>query len=297
MAFDKPIIQTSNPNKREQTSIVRNRTIFYGEVMSITDETDGGRIRVRIPELDNRTANNELPWCYPLLPKFFHIYPQVGEMVRIFLEDNKFPERSRFWMGSIISQPQKIGFDSKFTALSTTNLALTDPEKAVSTYPDADDVFPLKTDVAIVGKVNTDVILRLNEVHIRAGKHENGDILKLNTKNPASIDMIFEPIQGSDTDYYSNTIIQSDKIALISHTGNPQFKAARLTPEDRVRIFEEGHPTARADVLIDALEVIRVALVNHIHGYSGLAADKTAVIKKLEELQFEQILQKNVVTN
>lgn len=295
MAFDKPILQTSNPNKTEHANIVRNRTIYYGEVISITDETDGGKIRVRIPELDNRTSDEELPWSYPLIPKFFHIYPQVGEIVRIFIEDTKFPERSRFWMGSVISQPQKIGFDSKFTALSTTNLGLTSPEKAPSTYPDADGVYPLKTDIAIVGKVNTDVILRVNEIHIRAGKHENNEVLKLNTKNPASIDMVFEPL--NEDEYYSNTLIMSDKIALISHSGNPQFKAARLTSEDRVRIFEEGHPIARADVLIEALEVIRVALINHIHGYSGLPADKTAVIKKLEELQFEQILQKNIVTN
>lgn len=297
MGFDKPIIQTSNPNKKEHASIIRNRTIFYGEVINIGDETDGGRIKIRIPELDNRTADNDLPWCYPLLPKYFHLYPQVGEMVRIFLEDTKFPERSRFWEGPIISQPQRIGFDSKFTALSTTNLGVTKPEKAPSTYPDADGVFPTKTDVAIVGKINTDVILRVNEVHIRAGKHENNNILKLNTENPASIGMVFEPLGDNNENYYSNTIIQSDKIAIISHTGNPNFKAARLTPEDRTRIFENGHPIARADVLVDALEVIRLALLGHIHGYSGIHADKNDIINKLEKLQFELIMQKNIVTN
>ena len=297
MAFDKPIIQTSNPNKKENASIIRNRTIFYGEVMSISDETDGGRIQVRIPELDNRTANNELPWCYPLMPKFFHVYPQVGEMVRIFLEDNKFPERSRFWLGSVISQPQKIGFDSKFTALSTTNLGLTRPQKAPTTFPDADGVYPTKDDIAIVGKVNTDIILRLNEVHLRAGKHENGNVLKLNTENPASIDMVFEPVQDANDDYYSNTIIQSDKIAIITHEGNPRFKAARVSAEDRVRIFEDGHPIARADVLVDALRVIIDAIITHIHPYSGVEPDKTALIKKLEELQLDQILQKNIVIN
>jgi hypothetical protein len=297
MAFDKPIIQTSNPNKKENASIIRNRTIFYGEVMSISDETDGGRIQVRIPELDNRTANNELPWCYPLMPKFFHVYPQVGEMVRIFLEDNKFPERSRFWLGSVISQPQKIGFDSKFTALSTTNLGLTRPQKAPTTFPDADGVYPTKDDIAIVGKVNTDIILRLNEVHLRAGKHENGNVLKLNTENPATIDMVFEPVQDANDDYYSNTIIQSDKIAIITHEGNPRFKAARVSAEDRVRIFEDGHPIARADVLVDALRVIIDAIITHIHPYSGVEPDKTALIKKLEELQLDQILQKNIVIN
>lgn len=297
MAFDKPIIQTSNPNKTKEANIVRNRTVFYGTVISIDDDTDGGRIKVRIPELDNRTGNNDLPWSYPMLPKFFHVYPQVGEMVRIFLEDNKFPERSRYWLGSVVSQPQKIGFDSTFTALATTNYGLTAPEKAPSTYPDADGVYPTKEDVAIVGKVNTDVILRLNEVHLRAGKHENGDVLKLNTTNPASIHMVYEPINDDSEEFYSNTIIQSDKIAIISHDGNPKFKAARISAEDRLRIFEEGHPIARADVLVEALEVIRTALINHIHGYSGLAADKTAVIKKLEELQFDKIQQNNIVTN
>jgi hypothetical protein len=295
MSFDKPIIQRSNPYKPESTSIVRNRTIFYGEVIDITDNTDGGNIKVRIAELDNRTNDTDLPLCYPFLPKFFHVMPQIGEIVRVLVEDNKFPYRSRFWLGSVISQPQKIGYDGKFTALSTTNLGLTNPEKAPSTYPDADGVFPLKTDVAIIGKVNTDIILRLNEIHIRAGKHENNDILKLNTTNPASIHMVYEPYDNKD--YYSNTIIQSDKIAIISHDGKPNFKSARLTPKDRERIFEEGHPIARADVLVEALEIIRTALIAHIHGYSGLPADKTSIINKLENIRFEQIMQKNIVIN
>jgi len=297
MAFDKPIIQTSNPYKLESAGIIRNRTIFYGEVINITDDTDGGRIQVRIAELDNRISDEDLPWSYPLMPKFFHIYPQKGEIVRIFLEDNKFPQRSRFWIGSIISQPQKIGFDSKFTALSTTNLGLVSPEKAVSTFPDAVGVFPLKTDVAIVGKVNTDIILRVNEVHIRAGKHENNNVLKLNTKNPASIDMIYEPIDGNENLYQSRSIVMSDKIALISHSGTPSFKAARLTTEDRDRIFEEGHPIARGDVTVEALRVIIDAIITHIHPYSGLPVDKTEIIKKLEKLQLELILQKNIVVN
>jgi len=297
MPYDKPIIQTSNPNKKEHANIQRNRTIFYGEVISIVDETDGGIIKVRIPELDNRTGDSDLPDCYPLQPKFFHLYPQAGEMVRIFVEDNKFPERSRFWLGPIISQPQKIGFDSRFSALSTTNLGLTKPQKAPTTYPDAVGVFPTKEDVAIIGKVNADIILKVNELHLRAGKHEDGDILSLNVKNPAHIGLVYEPLEGNNDDFYSNTIIQSDKIALITHEGNPKFKAARMTPEDRVRVFAEGHPLARADVLIEALEVIRIALLNHIHPYPGLAADRAAIIKKLEEIQFEAILQKNVVTN
>jgi len=294
--YDKPIIHTSNPYKQEGSSTEITRTIYYGEVISIDDATDGGIIKVRIQGLDNKTANVDLPACYPLLPKFFHLYPQIGEVVRIFIENIRYPERSRFWIGSVISQPQKIGLDLIYTALSTTNIGVTSPERAPSTYPDADGVFPLKTDVAIVGKINTDIILRINEVHIRAGKHENDNILKLNTKNPAEISLVFEKTSDS-TDFQSSAIITSDKIALISHTGNPQFKAVRVDSAERERIFAEGHPIARGDVLVQALEIIRNALINHIHGYSGLGADKTSVINDLEKLNFEGILQKNIVTN
>ena len=295
MAYDKPIIQTSNPFKKVGGYQV-TRTIYYGEVISIIDNTDGGRIQVKIPDLDNKTANADLPYCYPMLPKFFHLLPQVGEMVRIFIEDIKFPERSRYWMGSIISQPQKIGFDTIYTALSTTNMGLTIPEPAPSTLPDAKGVYPLPSDVAVIGKVNTDVILRINEVHIRAGKHEDGNVLKLNTKNPASINLVFEQQKGS-ANFYSNTVIFSDKIALISHTGKPQFKAAELTPDDRTRIFAEGHPIARGDALVEALNLLRNAIINHIHGYSSLPADKNALIKDLENINFSNILQKNIVIN
>ena len=295
MPFDKPVIQTSNPF-RKQGQLKINRSIYYGEVISIEDETDGGRIKVRVPGLDNDISNENLGWAYPMQTKFFHIYPKVGEIVRIILEDNSFPQRSRFWEGPVISQPQKIEFDSKFTALSTTNYAITNPEKAPHTFPDAKGVFPGKEDVAIVGRVNTDVILRLNEVHIRAGKHENEDILKLNTKNPAQLSLIYEQDPDSD-DFYSNSILMSDKIALISHDGIPRFKAARLESEDRERIFNEGHPLARADVLVEALNIIRRAIVTHIHGYNGLPADKFAAITELEKINFEAIMQKNIVIN
>lgn len=294
--YNKPIIQTSNPNKKETAGIVRQRVMYYGNVISIDDKTDGGRIKVRIDGVDNQIPNEKLPWAYPELPKFFHAMPKVGEMVRVSLEDINFPQRSRYWMGAIISQPQKIEYDNIYTALSTTNVGLTNPEKAPSKLPDADGVFPRKTDVAIVGRVNTDVILRLNEVHIRAGKHETDDVLKLNTKNPAHLSMIYEPLSG-DSNYYSNSVLLSDKIALISHSGEPKFKAARLTNEDRKRIFNEGHPIARGDVLVEALNVIRTALIGHIHGYSGVEPDKNEIIRKLEELELELIMQRNIVTN
>ena len=40
---------------------------------------------------------------------------------------------------------------------------------------------------------------------------------------------------------------------------------------------------ARADVLVEALKIMRAAIIRHIHGYSGLEADKTSTINDLEK--------------
>lgn len=297
MSFDEHhIVKSNSVYKKIGSEVTPTRTIYYGEVMSIDDLTDGGRIKVKILGLDNKIKNtNDLPDCYPLMPKFFHIYPKVGEIVRVFIEDIKYPQRSRFWLGSIISQPQKIEFDSFYTALSTTNMALTRPEEAPSKKPEADGVFPTKDDVAILGRANTDIIQRDKQLELRAGKHTFDNILELNTKNPASLKLSFDNIK--ENEYYSNTIISSDKIALISHSGNPQFKAVRVDSGERERIFNEGHPLARADVLVDALNLMRRAILNHIHGYSGLPSDKNSIIKDLEAINFDAMIQENIVIN
>lgn len=297
MSFNKPLINKSNPYRSEGERTIPTRTIYYGEVLSINDPTDGGTIKVKIKDLDSRTSSvDELPNCFPLLPKYFYVLPKVGEIVRVFIEDMRYPQRNRYWLGSIISQPQKIGFDNKFSALSTTTHGITAPDKAPSTYPDAKGVFPENEDIAIVGRVNTDLILRTNEIQIRAGKHENDNILKFNRKNPAQINLNFELKEG-DGDYTSSTTIFGDKIALISHSGNPKFKAAGLNTSDRERIFNEGHPLVRGDVLIQALELIRKAIITHIHPYSNMLVDKNAIIDELDKIDFNQLIQKNIVIN
>ena len=295
MPYDKPIIHTSDPFQKVTDKGSINRSIYYGEVVSITDATDGGMIKVKILELDNKTSNENLPYCYPLLPKYFHIYPKVGELVRVFITDPKYPQKDRFWMGNVVSQLQKVEFDSRNTALSTTNLGAIAPDKAPSTYPDAEGVYPTKEDVALIGRKNTDVILKPNQVVIRAGKHVDGNPLKSNIENPACLLVSFD--KKDEKSFYSNTIVMSDKIALISHSGNPKFKSARLTEADRKLIFDEGHPIARADILVKVLNIMRNAIVNHIHPYSGIEADLTAIINELNDVDLNNIMQPNIVVN
>lgn len=292
--IEKKTILQSDPYKRDINKQKDVRNVYWGEVVSIDDPTDGGRIRVRIADLDNKTPNENLPYAYPLIPKHFHIYPQVGEVVRIILEDVNYPQRSRFWMGSVISQPHKIGYDNIYTALSTTNLAVTAPEKAPSTYPEAKGVYPNIEDIALVGRENTDLILRERDVELRAGKHEYDNNLVLNKKNPASVRLLFEQISGKTQ---SSVVTMADKIAFISHEGIPKFKAAQIDEKEREEIFATGHPLGRGDVIVEALEILRKAIIQHIHPYSGLPSDKSGIIIDLEKVDFTKILQRNIVIN
>jgi hypothetical protein len=301
--YERKYVYQSNPYKRDVGNNAKEiQNIYYGEVISIEDDTDGGRIKVRIADLDTRTPDDKLPWCYPILPKFFHLYPQVGEIVRIFIEDIRYPQRSRFWLGSVISQLQKINFDPIYTALSTTNVQISAPEPAINTYPDAKGVFPNKEDIALIGRDNTDVILRVRDVEIRAGKNElpdveettNSGVYQLNKENPASIRATYD-VTGQTT--LSSSMIMADKIALISHEGIPKYKAAEINQVDRQQIFNTAHPLGRGDVIVEALELIRKALIQHIHPYSGVPADKSGILIDLEKVDFTQILQKNIVIN
>ena len=122
----------------------------------------------------------------------------------------------------------------------------------------------------------------------------SNDILKLNNKNPGTISLVFEEIEN---EYKSSAMILADKILLISHDGNPKYKAAKHNVNDRKKMFNSAHPIPRGDILVEALKVIRDALTQHIHGYSGLPADKSIIIKKLEELNFDGLLQKNILIN
>lgn len=292
MAYNRNHIHSSDPYKKLSNNEDKPKNIYYGEVINIDDPTQGGRIQVRVPDLDRKTNNESLPFCYPILPKFFWLYPKVGEVVRVFISDLEKPQSTRHWIGSVISQPQKFEYDNYYNALSTTNIGISAPAAAPRTFPDAEGVFPEIDDVAIIGRFNTDVILRENEIELRAGKHQIDDVLTLNKKNPSTIKITLE-----DDGSRSSNITIADKVAILSHDGIPEFPTTNINRDVRDKIFNEAHPMARGDVLVEALEIIRRALINHIHAYDKLPADKSNSILDLENIDFEGILQRNIVIN
>ncbi len=290
---DHKILGTDQLNST-RLNLNTSRTIYYGEVITIDPNT--GNIQARIQDLDTQIANADLSLCYPIIPKHFNIYPQVGEIVRIFIEDMNFSQRSRYYEGPIISQLQNIAYDSYYTALSTTNLGITAPNTDPANVPTATGVFPNIGDIALIGRNNCDIILRDNDMELRAGRSTSDNILVLNIQNPASIRSTYEQEQETK-DYVSTHVIMADRIALISHEGNPKFKAYGLTIDDRNNIFNTGHPMVRGDVLVAALNQLRLAIVNHIHPSATLPPDPSGDIQKLMAIDFTGIEQINIVIN
>lgn len=294
--YEKKFIQQTNVYQRETNKEADIKNVYWGVVTSIEDSTEGGRIKVRINDLDNQIIDTNLADCYPFIPKFLHLYPKKDEVVRIILEDTRYPQRGRYWVGSVISQPQKILFDNKYTALSTTHQGVSAPATAPKFIPDAKGIYPELADVALLGRDNTDIILRERDIELRAGMHELGNNLKLNKLNPASVRLSFD-ISTGKSETVSSNVMMADRIALISHDGIPKFKSAQLNDSDRDKIFSEAHPLGRGDVIVDALEILRKAIIQHIHPYSGLPVDKSGIVIDLEKVDFTQLLQKNIVIN
>ena len=244
-----------------------NKTVYIAQVIDISDDADALRIKVRIPSIDDTiTDNSNLPYCNPILPKFLNIVPQVGEAVIVFVTNPRFPFNGRLWLGSVISQWENIAKDDyNNKALNGTDYSSSKLEKGINTIPEARGVFPDKEDIGIVGRVNTDVILKPNQVIIRAGKHEDNNVKKLNKTNPAYLNVKFNPNKKTT---YSITV--SDKNYLLSHKGN-KLPNAILTDSDIDNLDNITEPLPYGNKLVSILNLIIEILTNHTHPYHDMS--------------------------
>ena len=60
-------------------------TVRFCKVISVEDDTDADRIKVRLSPEDNTKTIDEIDYAFPLLPKMFHVKPKVGEAVFLLL--------------------------------------------------------------------------------------------------------------------------------------------------------------------------------------------------------------------
>lgn len=301
--------QRSIHNQKEN----HNNMFYFGKVDSTVDEYDGGTIRARIKGLDDHIINStELPSAFPLLQKFFHVTPKVGESVMIFIPDSTNPYADRVYMGPIISQPQNLYYDKHFyTSRSMMGSGFVSPKEAPSTIPENLGVHPKKDDIALQGRDNSDVILKQNEILIRAGIFETttnkDEVKKFNKKNPAYIQIKHDVTIDDNNNEVKGTVtnIVASKINFITHEyGQPRFKLndqnEMISEDEILQIIKKAHPLAFGDLLVEYLKLQREAFINHVHPYHGKKAQDLSGsedIDKYLEFNIESILSKNIRIN
>lgn len=266
----------------------------YGNVIDVEDQFDGDRIKVHIKGIDPSSYElDEIPYAFPAIPKLLHIKPKIGETVLVFVQDGSY-DSDRFYIGPIISQPHKLGYDTT-TAMSFLNSGLIKPDKAPSTNKNNKGVPMGDDDIGLYGRGSSDIIIKQDEVRIRAGKSQ--DMIEFNTTNPTYVQVK----QNPENDEGQINII-GDNINILSHKSKDGFKLNDPTnlidEEEYKKILEKAHKLPFGDVLIDFLQIFIKAMATHVHAYNGLPADLTQnELKNLLSYDLNKILSQNVRIN
>lgn len=293
---------------------------YYGIVIRIDDPYDAGRIKVRLEGVDKNIVlqsggnnkqqnqnlgNNEtdayLPWCEPLLPKFINVVPKVGEMVKVAVFDYRNKQQRRQYIGPVIGQENPLDFQQSNYNIAKIQVENSGYNPAINKWPDSKQgvwgVYPNKSDIALLGRRNTDLILRnksnYDEIILRSGKIDYRNLnqpypVSLNKKNPAyvTINHTFPKKNKTTTqiglglnDDRTHVNLVADKLNLISHMGSSsKGKSPAILNGDNIdlQIITENsklHPVIYGDLIWDMLEKLRAYVEGHIHKASRREPD------------------------
>jgi hypothetical protein len=295
-------------NRTETYEGIKYTQIFsVGEVVSVDDPTNMGRIKVRIygPATrggddnvngligpDGKLNPSVLPWSLPM-SSIVNTQPKVGEAVFVFSFDNTKPNIDRIYFGPIISQPQNLNNEPyRFSALNGLSISNSEPKVSVETIPELIGVFPNQQDISIQGRYNTDITQKTNEIVLRAGKFsvstpydKNPYGFTFNKKTQGYIQIkndVKISKKGAEVIKKGTvTNIVSNKINLLSHDGSPKFNLTNqdglISDSELETILSTAHQVPFGDILLQYLRLMKNAIFSHVHNGNGNpATDLTA---------------------
>lgn len=285
--------------------------IKKAQVESIIDEADGMRIKARLPQ-DGDIPTAELPYAFPLLPKSFQSLPKVGEGVFIICDSLNSVKGNRYYIGPIISQPQFNEKDEysygRGTATSLLQGSMIEPLKKISNFSETNGAFPSKDSVSIVGRDSEDIEMKNGNINIRCGIRENtltsDDDLKgkviFNSLDPTYLKLKYKKNLSSGKGKEANSIatLVADKINLVS---NKDINGFNLTDKDTLipdseyqRLMDNLHQLPYGDKLVEFLNLLRQAILTHVHPYPLLPPCNAGAIPSISSYNLQDILSENV---
>lgn len=266
------------------------KDVRFCEVISTYDPYDAGRIKVRLKPEDNVIPNDDieaLPYVLPLMPKTFYSTPKVGEGVYVILSNANDGFSQRYYIGPIISQwdflinnPLYFGADSIFGKSAPLSLI-----RGVQTLARTNGAFPKQDDIAIMGRKNCDIIVKEDDIRLRAGVRivDNNNNYKVifNEKDPSYFKLKYHPQEIAGNTHSTATIV-ADKINFLSPSsskrkpnGNSDNVASYnladrddlVTDQELETIINEGYRLPYGEELVKFLKKFVEIFSKHVHPY------------------------------
>ena len=292
--------------------------IKLGQVESIEDISEGGRIKVRLSE-DKGIALSDLPYAFPCLPKTLQSVPKVGECALVITAQKGNGKSQRYYIGPIVSQMQEMEYAPYNYGVGKANSlldgAIIGPRKPINQYAVTDGAFPDKNDVALIGRKSEDIILKDGEIDLRCGIRqkaygsEDKDLvgpIVFNADNPAYLQMKY----GKNLmDVWGDSVVNvvADKVNLISHKNtdrnvnlvNPNSKDGNnnnplLNNEDIKTLMMDLHQVPYGDILVKILQKMCDAITQHTHAMSGLPPCDGTPITQVKAVDLNSILSPHI---
>ena len=251
------------------------KVVRFCKVVSIADDTDADRIKVRLSPEDNDKTIDEIDYAFPLLPKMFHVKPKEGEAVLVLLSVTNDGNSQRYYIGPVISQDDAIFKDNFFGGADS---FLRGAFKKLGTAPRMDEnkkgILPNDDDVVIRGRKNADIQVTGDDVRIKAGvKIVNGDNpynMSFNTKNPAYAKIKYHQKKLNDNVNSTATIV-ADKINLLSNNSSYYYKLTDrddlITDDELNKVIESAYKLPYGEKLVEFLKVFVNAFSVHTHPF------------------------------
>ena len=263
--------------------------LYEGKAIEVKqDEYHGELIKVRLEPEDTKRTDAEIPYAFPLIPKMLHIKPKLGERVIVIIMGGGVNGGQRYYIGPVISQPQKFFDESIISSSRLLNNGGKNPLPSIDNKGISSGTMPEDGDVALLGRKNSEVILSDDEVKIRAGVRTidpAGTKVEFNRDSPAFIKLKYHesPLESEGDEMRDHTKTKStatifaDKINLISPSGDgfdsmeSGDNAGDLIGDEKMKkLMDAAHRLPYGDVLCDFFSLFLHMYMNHSHPYPGL---------------------------
>lgn len=253
-----------------------NKTLIYkGLVVSDTDTFTGYEpIKCRIQITDgNILKDDDLPRCYPLLPKHINVYPKKGEYVYILMLNTDSQQQIRYYIGPVIDTYKNLPYnpDDNAEVNSPIRPDLKKPEKGI---------YPKREYVSILGRDNNDIVLKEKEVLIRAGKYVSDNPLKFNSLDTAYIQLRYGQPESKEVTKKVSKVITK----LINPEG---FVTAKILGNNQYYVIAEKFSllgTFNLDIRIFNISTSLIVVAENAAGPdSDINVAYTKLVKKVQD--------------